>query len=350
MKPLQIQRRAPYVIFCFVAAAGILSHAALWNISEIMEKEDIHYIFLDGSRLVDGVNPYERVLSGDMRRNRKYTTYLPLFYLLSSGTQLLGLKTFPEWLAFWRVIFLVCNIGVSYLILKICISKGQVLLGIFGIIFWMFNRWTLHVTAISHIDFIPLFILMISLTILPRRFYLACLLFGLSLAIKQIAIFALPVYLIWSLRTNRQNKLKHTLVTLVLITAIPLLVSAPFLIWNSEGYLKSILFSATRFPDGHFGAPSFDALAGFYGLPAKIPMLILLVLSYTLVLIYRVPLHTSHFLIMTVFICFNSVLFRQYIIWCLPFIPLAIGEISFFQRGTARKQDSVHITSKRHAA
>jgi hypothetical protein len=329
-----------YLVFGLVAVAGIFAHLQLWNTNQRIKQEDIYYLYVEGSRLVEGVNPYERVLVGDMRKNEKYATYFPMFYLLSGCTQLLGLKSFGHWLAFWKMVFLGFNLGICYLIFKVCADKEQSLLGIFGALFWLFNRWTLNVTIIAHIDFLPLFFLLLSLSLLPRCFSLACLLFGLSLAIKQIAIFALPVYLIWSWRTNPQDRLKHILVTFSLIVAIPLLSSIPFLIWNSEAYVKSILFSATRYPVGHFKAPSLDALAGFYGIPSKIPMLFLMGLAYMLVFLKRVPLYASHLLVMTVFFCFNSVLFRQYTIWFLPFIPLTIGEIFSARNETTQKANS----------
>jgi uncharacterized membrane protein len=328
------------LLFCLVAVSGIFVHVKLWDREQRIEQEDVYYTFVVGSRLIEGINPYTRVLLGDMRTNQKYATYLPLFYLLSSCTQLLGLQGFPEWLAFWRVIFLGCNIGICYLIFKICDTREQSLLGIFGALFWLFNRWTLHVTVIAHIDFLPLFLLLLSLSLLRRRSYLACVLFGLSLAIKQMAIFAIPVYLIWFWRTNRQDRLKQTLVSFALIVAIPLLASIPFLIWNAEGFIKSILFSATRYPSSHSAIPSLDAFAGVCGIPAKIPMLFFLGLVYALALLTGIPLNASLLLVMIVFVCFNSVLFRQYMVWPLPFIPLALAEISSVNERVIMTPDS----------
>jgi uncharacterized membrane protein len=316
-----------YMIFCLIIVAGILVHSALWNVNQEIEREDIYYTFIEGGRLINGANPYERVLSGDMRTNNKYATYFPMFYLLSGYSQQLGLESFPEWLSFWRVIFLVCNLGISCLIFQICAAENKHLLGIIGVFFWLFNRWTLHVSVISHIDFLPLFILLLSLSLLPRYFYLSCILLGLSLAIKQIAIFVVPVYLIWSWNNYHHNRLQNTLAAFALIAAIPLLVSIPFLIWNAEGYCKSILFSVTRYPPGYLKTQSLDTLAGVYGIPAKIPMLFLLVLSYSLVFLQGIPLYVSHLLVMIIFFNFNSVVFRQYAIWFLPFIPLALSEI-----------------------
>jgi uncharacterized membrane protein len=333
----------PVLAFCLLSVAGILVHTQLWRISHKtlnLKRQDIYCCYLEGSRLVEGANPYERILAGDMRSNRKYATYFPLFYLLSADAQLAGLSAFPAWLAFWRVIFLGCAIGIGYLIFRACAAGGMPLLGLFGVAFWLFNRWTLHVTMIAHIDFLALLFLLLSLGCLPRRFFLGCALFGVSLAIKQIAIFALPLYLIWSWRMRRPDRVQHALKTFALIVAVPLLASAPFLAWNAEGFLRAVLVSATRGQNGHFRAPSLDGLFGVGGLATKLPMLGLLALTYALAFWEGVPAYTSLLLVMTVFFCFNSVLYNQYLVWFLPFIPLSIVELWPGRREPAGTSDA----------
>lgn len=319
-----------FLIFCILSST-LFVHSSLWTKSQFllkMEKEDIYYAFLEGNRLINNDNPYQYVLSGDMRNNDKYATYFPLFYILSGITQLAGLHDFYYWLFFWRFIFLICLIATAYLIFNTLAEKDMLLCGIFGALFWLFNRWTLQVTFISHIDFIPIFFLILSLSLINKRFSLACILFGLSLAVKQIAIFALPLYLIWSWQKSSDNRIKNTIKQLLLISTIPLIVSIPFLIWNAEGFIKSILFSATRFSMGHFEAISLETIFGLYGIPAKIPMFFLFGLIYTISLRQKLPPYTSVFLIMITFILFNSVLFNQYMVWFIPLIPLMIGELN----------------------
>jgi uncharacterized membrane protein len=315
------------VAFCLVAACGVYVHTSLWEASGDAQGEDVYYAFVEGTRLIEGVNPYARVLESDMRTNDKYATYFPLFYVLSAVTQALGWTTWSDWLTLWRGIFLAFNIGIGYLIFRICAAGSQPLLGILGAAFWLFNRWTLHVTWINHIDFMPLLFLLLSLSLLRRRFALACGLFGLSLAIKHVAIFALPLYLMQAWRRSPDRRLQELSKALALIAAIPLAVSIPFLIWNGEGFVKSLLFSATRDPDDHFGAPSLDALFGISGVPAKTLMVVLWGLTYVLVWSQRVPLYSSVLLLTAVFFGFNSVLFRQYIVWLMPFMPLALNEV-----------------------
>jgi hypothetical protein len=55
-------------------------------------------------------------------------------------------------------------------------------------------------------------------------------------------------------------------------------------------------------------------------------MLLLLSLTYGMASLHRVLVYASSLLVMSAFCGFNSVLFRQYVVWFLPFIPLAVVE------------------------
>jgi hypothetical protein len=314
------------LVFGLIALAGIYVHTRLWTPPQHPEKYDIYYSYLEGSRLVEGANPYKRILQSDMRTNDKYATYFPLFYLLSALTQKAGLESYLSWLAFWRVVFLICNLGIGFLIFQICAEDDQPWLGIFGAAFWLFNRWTIDVTSINHLDFLPLFLLLLSLKLVPSCFWWACILFSLSLAIKQIAILALPLYLIWAWQTGGEKRWKRLFQAGALIVAVPLVLSIPFLAWNAQAYVKSILFSATRNPEDHFFTPSVDVLLGVAGLPARIPVFALASLTYALAFFRHIPKYSALLLIMAIIFGFNSVLFRQYLAWLIPFIPLAVLE------------------------
>ena len=330
MAKLRLSPWLPPSLFLIIAILGAFVHIRLWGTNPSDNRPDIYYSYVEGRRLVEGENPYARILTGDMRTNDKYATYFPLFYLFSSGAQLAGLEKYPEWIAFWRVVFLLCNLAIAFLVFQICASQDQPWLGIFGAAFWLFNRWTLHVTVIDHLDFLPLLLFLLSLKLVPRRFYLACLLFSLSLAIKQIAILALPLYLIWAWQMDRADRPKRLLWSFALIVSIPLVVSIPFLVWNAEGYLKSLFFSVSRLPDDQFDAPSLDALFGVVGLAAKIPMLFFLALTCALAFFRRLPKYASILLVFVIIFGFSSVLYRQYLAWLIPFIPLTILELVTF--------------------
>jgi hypothetical protein len=66
----------------------------------------------------------------------------------------------------------------------------------------------------------------------------------------------------------------------------------------------------------------------FVGIPAKLPMLFLMALVYIVVMRYRLNRYVAVLLILSIFVNFNSVLFRQYMTWVVPFIPLAVYSLT----------------------
>ena len=326
--------RKPITFLCIVLiiVLGIVVNIELLNLWDYDPGgNDIYYTWLEGKRLLAGENPYARILAGNIRENDKYATYFPLFYLLSAFTQWIGFRDYSIWLNVWRPIFLAFNIGIGVLIFYQFDRENLLLLGLFSSLFWLFSRWTIHVTKIVHIEFIAIFLLLISLILLPRKTHLSFLLFGFSLAIKQVAIFLTPLYLIWAWQLADRNKLKEVLIALFYISIIPAIISLPFILWNAEGFFKSILFSATRLPDSHIKAVSLDALIQvnyptFVGIKAKLPMLFLMSIIFISSARRQIGIYTSVLLMMAVFINFNSVLFLQYFSWIVPFIPLVLSE------------------------
>jgi uncharacterized membrane protein len=292
---------------------------------------DIKAIFQESARILAGENPYVRTLSGNMLDNNKYPTLLPLFYLLGSLTQLLGLRQFEKWVLPWRIIFAVCHLGIAAIVLSRFNRQNLVLLGIVGFWFCLLNRWALAVLSLTLTDPLALLALVGSVVLFDRRRVSALLLFGFSLAIKQVGIFLLPLYLIWVWQSAPRESVKKDLIQAILIIlSIPVLVSLPFLIWHPEGFIQSILFSATRKPLGEL--LSIDAKLRainsikylMTGITAKVFTLFLFGLTYVASWRYKLDRYTSSVLIFLIFTGFNSVYFPQYTYWVFPFLCLAI--------------------------
>ncbi len=323
---------------------GIVGHSYLWALEPSdwdvnkmfdavnkfdLEQQDIFAVFGEGDRLQRGENPYEQILSPnvDMKWNQTIATYFPVFYYLSWLTQEIGLEDYIQWIGFWRVVFLAFNLGIAYLLFYVPYHRYKSLtLAVFSALFWLFSRWTLHITMIYHIEFVAIFFLLLSLVLLPKNTKWSFFLFGVSLAVKQIAIFMIPLYLIWAWQFSRNRKqgFKFFATLILLMAVIPILLSLPFLVWNVEGFAKSVFISATRISESHFGVPSLDMLIGLSGIPAKLPMLGMMLIVFMLAWKQRINYFVSALFIMIVFIDFNSVLFRQYMAWVVPLIPLSI--------------------------
>ena len=289
----------------------------------VLENQDIYYSYLEGKRLRDGKNPYARVLEGDMLQNDKYATYFPVFYELSYVSQNLGLHNYYDWIAFWQGVFVLFEFGIALLLFLALARRNLEWLGILAAAFWLFNRWTLKVVEMSNLDFIPIFLVVLSLLLFPRRKWLSLLLFSLSLGFKQIAIFVAPLYLVWIWRsTSGRQRWKELALAGVLVVSVPLVSALPFLVWNAEGFVKSILFSATRLASNQFDIPSLDQIMGWQGLSARLVMLGLMAAAYFAVFKGLGKKYFAALLVMSIFLDYNSVLYSQYPAWLVPLVPL----------------------------
>ena len=320
-QPLQV---LAIIALVLVLIAGAVTHYRLPRYDE--QSTDIYFTYLDGQRILSGENPYARILSGNMRENQKYSTYFPIFYLLAAGTQWLGLERFDEWISFWRIVLLLFNVGTGLVIFLALHRRGATLLGFFGLLFWFFNRWTLQITPVAAIEYLPIFFLVLSLALFPRRRALGLVLFGVSLALKQLAIFLVPLYLIVVWQTAERKRWRQLALAAALIAIVPLVMSLPFLVWNAEGFVRSIVFSATRDAASHINAPSLDSYLGLTELQARLPMLALLGIVYLMAFQEKIGMAAAAFLVMAVFLSFNPVLFLQYFCWEVPLLLLAIAE------------------------
>jgi hypothetical protein len=294
------------------------------GVTKTIEQEDIYYSFKEGQRILNGENPYARVLTGNMRDNNKYATYFPLFYELSYASQALGLKEFATWLVFWRRVFILFNLGTAVLLFYAFWRYDMKWFGIFATAFWLFNRWTLTVMSIVHLDFLPIFFLVASLLVFPKNRWLGFLLYGVSLSLKQIGIFILPLYLIWLWLSVDKDRVRELIMGSVWIGIIPFLTSLPFLFWNAQGFVMSVLFSVTRVGSGRFSVLPLDAAMGWSGATGRLPMLVLFAVVYWFCLSRVVGRYTGAFLVMSVFIGFNTALFVQYFLWLVPLTLLLL--------------------------
>jgi hypothetical protein len=310
------------IVALVIALVAIRVNLRFWSLDTV--GSDTYYSWVEGRRIRNGENPYARILNGNLDENRKYSTYFPLFYEVSALVQNAGIRQYDPWIGFWRYFFLTANIGIGLTLYAVTYSTRTWTLSLLALPFWYFNRWTLHASATVALDFIPIFLMVLSLGVFGKYRKVSLLLFSFSLAIKQIAIFLAPLYLIWEYHHSRS--LKKTIIAGLWIISIPLISSLPFILWNMEGFFKSIAFSATRLDLNHFGADSIDAILNLDGLLARIPFLMMLCGTYFVSWQKSVGRYGAAMLVMSVFIAFNSVLFTHYPVWLMPLLPLAVGE------------------------
>jgi len=318
-----MERLALCLILVFAVCLVVYLHF-FFLITEDIKGADVYHYWLEGNRILSGQNPYARILSGDMRDNNKYATHFPLFYLLSALAQKAGLADYGTWVYFWRIVFPFFNLGIAFLLFIVFYRRKWLIFSIFAPLFWLFNRWTIDLIRITQIDFIPIFFLLLSVVIFRTRKWPSFLFFSISLAIKGLAIFLAPLYLIWFWHSMDKRSLKKLSLAAFAISSVPLLTSLPFIFWNAEGFLKAILFNVTRDAMLHFRIFSIDYIIHLSGFCARLPMLGLMALVYIGAIQKKVGLYMGALLLISIFICFSTVLFRQYMCWVIPFVPLSV--------------------------
>ena len=181
------------LVTLFIVLIAIRVNRRFWSIDTV--GSDTYYSWVEGRRIIRGQNPYERILHGGMDENNKYATYFPLFYEASALVQTLGIRQYYEWISFWRYFFLAANLSIGLVLGALLYSRRTWALALLAMVFWYFNRWTLNASSTVALDFIPILLMVLSLGLFQRYRRTSLLLYGLSLAIKQIAIFLAPLYL-----------------------------------------------------------------------------------------------------------------------------------------------------------
>jgi hypothetical protein len=314
-----------YILVVFFSIVAVLLAYLFPNTSKRVRKEDIYYTWVEGDRIINGINPYSRIHGSDMKNNRKYATYFPGFYFLSSASQKLGLNDFNTWVKLWRSIFFISYIATGLVIFIQIIRRGFFVLAMLAIVYWLFNRWSIKVISIAHLEPLAIFLLMVSLSIYKDFRRTSLLLLGCSLAIKQIGVFIIPIYIVLEMSDRKgAAALKRGGAALAWILVVPALIITPFLILDAEGFVKSILFSATRSASGHFRSHSFSYSMSWEGIFARLPMLLLMTGVYWCAYKRTIGMYASSLLILLIFITFNEVLYVQYMIWPTAVAFLAV--------------------------
>ncbi len=287
-------------------------------------RNDIRYIYQDGHDIANGINPYQKIHGSNMRENQKYSTYFPGFFLFAAATVRLGFDDLGKFLELWRPLSILIHLSVGLIILMLFMDKGWLVAGIFSSLFYLYNRFTLSVMGSGQIDLLAILFLILALR-KGNPYW-----FGVSLAVKQVAIFVVPLYLLVS-RTgeNFKEQLLSIFKLGLKVAVIPVLCSLPFIVHDAKAFIMSILFSATRSAGGlatRLRAKSVDHIMEWEGLLARLPMLAMMGLVAYLCYQRKLGLYSSTFIIFWVFVCFNSVLLTQYIVWGVAFLPLVLLE------------------------
>ena len=336
-----IRRSSLAIIAILAILVEILIGGLFSEPAEFLAQEDIYYVWLEGKRISDGVNPYEFVLDGDFLNNEKYAAYLPFFYLISALFHTVGITSFTYWIIIMRFVMTIFYIGIAYQ-LFLTLYRRSLPFAVFATIYWLFNRWTLIVVYVVHIDFPPLFFLIYSLQNFDKNKNRSLFALGLSLSMKHMAIFLVPLYLILLYRDKSIKDFQEYIVNVGKIVIIPLLLSIPFIIWNLKAFVYSMIFSGTRVSDQVYdelhNALGDETLLAF-SVANRLFMILIMLFVYFFFIQRRIGRFTTSFLILVTFIEFNVVLFDQYRVWRVALLPFIFEEFGIFEKKVGLKSE-----------
>ncbi len=309
---------------------------------------DVHRGFQRGVNVLNGVNSYLEFNPERMLHQEKVPGFFPLYFQLMAVIARISNYSFVLFLDSLRYLVFAAYSLVG-IVIYLLLRKQSKLLGILGMVIFMFNRWTLNNAFDLKQDTYVLAVLFISLLLLKKNKALSFLLFGVATAIKHLTIFLFPIYLlelflpIMENRSDWRNKkflgyLGRFFVYAFLLILPILGPSIPYIIETPQHYTSSIMYNLTRDPESNTTTLStgFDKVLVlynqdrfqnnfFYMLP-RLPMFVSFCIIALLYFTKKLTLWKYSAFAYLIFIGFNPVLFGQYYTWLMAFLPLVLVE------------------------
>ncbi len=313
-------------------------------------KPDIHYEYLAAENIGNGINPYNKVLEGNLVWNKKYATLFPLYYYFLLAIAWFSKFQFIDFYHnFGKVLYLFQFIAFIFTYLQFR-KNDKKILGFLAGAFLVLNRWSIASISSSKQDFIAIAILLASFYFLNRRVRFAYFLYGISLGIKHLGIFFAPIYLLPLI--TQERKLKDFIIDVSMI-AVPILIpSIPFIIDNAKSFFLSIMFSFTRAPESdngvlygyqrlltRYNTQNYANLSTFTLLLPRLPLVLFSLLNVFMLFTKRIGRFSYVLFAIIIFISFNPVYFDQYLLWLSPFVIYSTVDTFQFEKIVPKSLD-----------
>ncbi len=323
------------IVLTVAIAIGIATVAIhhLWELKgfERLIHSDIYNVWNEGRKLYAGTNPYTRIIGRSLRDNDNYPTYLPFTYLFSAALQHFEIREFPDFLTIWRRINLASHLGLGLLTFYIYNRQRKPLAGLIACSILLLGRWSAYIIDVQHLEFPAILAIVAAGHQLNRRPTLSALLFSLSLCIKHISIILLPCFLLGllaasaglNIRAKSMRILRYCLVAF----ALPAALSLPFLHNSPDGFVLSMLFSASRGTSSHGIATGTEMILLSVD-QTRLLMLGLFVMGWIVQAKQRMNIWFASTLILLIFLQFSPVVFAQYYIWITAFLLIGFAYLT----------------------
>jgi len=294
---------------------------------------DVHRGFQRGVDLLNGVNSYLAFNPVNMLTQEKVPGFFPLYFVFMAVVTKLSQYSFVLFIDNLRYIIFVCYSALGLLIYKHLRSNSK-LLAVFGMVLYMFNRWTLQdVLALKQESYV-LLVLALSLVLLRKHKAMGFLLYGVATALKHLTLLVFPVYVVELLAAKTPAK-KYVLYFALFLAPI-IVPSLPYLIQTPTNFVNAILYNVTRESETTSDTTiktGFDKVLVLYNqdtvntgllLLPRLPMVVTLLLFTVVFFKRKVNMWQYCALTYAVFIGFNPTLFDQYFMWFFFFFSMSL--------------------------
>jgi len=328
----QPRRAVAIAVAIFICIVAVAIHH-LWEIKgfERLIDSDIYNVWKEGRKLSEGVNPYTRIIGQSMRDNDNYPTYLPLTYLFSAWLHRRGIEEFPDFIRIWRGIGLSCHLGLGLLTFHIYNRQHKPLAGLIAMSVLLLGRWSAYIIDVQHLEFPAVLAIVAACHQLNRRPWLSALLLSLSLSIKHIGILLLPCFLLGlnaeAVGLSTQARWFRAVRYCLIAFALPVALSLPFYFNSQEGFLLSMLFSASRGTSSHGIATGSEMILLSVD-NTRLLMGGLFVMAWITQARQRMNVWFACTLTLLIFLQFNPVVYAQYYIWITAFLLNAFAYLT----------------------
>lgn len=109
-----------FSIFVWVTSANYVKPI------QLRDNDDISYEFDQANQILDGSNPYERVLKGNLLVNKKYATLFPLYYYFLALISNFSDEVFKDFIKNYWYFIQVFHFLTAYLIFLFFKEKTRV--------------------------------------------------------------------------------------------------------------------------------------------------------------------------------------------------------------------------------
>lgn len=312
------------------------------------QDSDMHRGFHRGIDVWAGVNSYEAFNPNNMLTQEKVPGFFPTYFYVLALFVWISNFSYIQFIDTLRLILFLFYSGIGFLI-YFYLRKTSVILAIFGMAVFMFNRWTLDNIFVLKQESYVLFFLISSILLLNKNKYASYFLFGLATGIKHLSILVAPL-LIYDMYINviskKDNKfvinfkeLKKYILSFLLFLAPIVVPSISYIVDKPENFLNAIFFNVTREPESgvdrgfekglhrFFVLYNQDSVNNFLLFLPRIPLILILIIINIMLFKGKISKWVYGTFSYICFISFNPTLFPQYMVWFFVFIPFTFKEL-----------------------